>query len=61
MEPKLFSTNTIVLFKESAALFINRYYNTFGKVIGDGSRYKSLLNVKKQQGESMVKYTQKLV
>jgi len=47
MEPKLFSTNTIVLLKELVALFTNRYYNIFGKVIGDGSGYKSLLNVQK--------------
>lgn len=58
VEPKLFSTNTIVL-KESTRLFINRYYNRFGKVTSDGLGYKSLLNAKKQHGESMVKYIHK--
>jgi len=61
VEPKLFFTNTIVSLKKSIALFINRYYNRFGKVTSDGLVYKSLLNVKNQHGESMVKYTQKLV
>jgi len=51
VEPKLFSTNTIVSLKKSIALSTNRYYNKFGKVTSDGSMYKSLLNVKNQHGE----------
>jgi hypothetical protein len=61
VEPKLFSTNTIVQFKESSVLFTNRYYNRFGEVTCDGLGFECLLNATKQHGENMVKCTQKLM